>query len=135
MELKEYCPNCHRPVTLQQISGMDLLDEVEAIACITFTLLGASVGIILLLCLRTVFPNFTPGLIMYGIAAIVVAIPVFFISLRWLTAFERSKLRSLEIQKFRLKCSCFPQDIVVVRPTTISEDNAAITGEADTTVE
>lgn len=135
MELKENCPNCHRPITLQPINGQELLDEVEAISCVTFSLLGALAGVIIIWCLSEVYPDFPPDLSIYGIAAIVVAILVFFVSLRWLTAFERNKLRLLGVQKFRLECSCFPQDIVVVRPVTISEENAPTTIVVETTHE
>lgn len=132
MELKENCPNCGRQITLQPINGTDLLDEVEAIACVTFSLLGALAGVVLIWFLSEVYPDFTPDLSIYGIAAIVVATPVFFVSLRWLTAFERNKLRSLGVQKLRLECSCFPQDIVVVRSVTTAEANAPITVVAET---
>ena len=135
MELKENCPNCHRPVMLQQINGKDLLDEVEAIACVTFSLLGALAGVVLIWFLSEVYPDFTPDLSIYGIAAIVVATPVFFVSLRWLTAFERNKLRSLGVQKLRLEYSCFSQNIVVVRPVTTSEENTPTTIVVETTHE
>jgi len=116
--LTEHCPNCRQEVELKQLQGKDLLDPIQSILCVIIPLITALGAFACIQILEDVFHFLLP---LFGIICIVFAIMVlaFVITLRFLIAFEKNKLKSLGVSIYHLDCSCMPQNhIIVVRPIT-----------------
>lgn len=118
--MRQLCPNCNQEVELKQLQGKDLLDPVQSILCVIIPLITALGAFVCIRLLENVFHFLLPH---FGIICIVLAVMVlaFVITLRFLIAFEKNKLKSLGVALYRLDCTCIPQNhIIVVRPIPTS---------------